>query len=105
MKPGDFLWVYHADVGLVEVEITLVEGDYAAVGVVVGTGQGVRSSQNRFQPTRLGALEVALEIARKAARKAEGFIYATDAERDAWPNTERHLAGLVLAELERGVAS
>jgi hypothetical protein len=105
MKPGDRMWLYHNDTGLVEVDIDLVDHTYAAAGTVVSTGKRMQAAYRRFQPTRLGALEVALEIARKAARKAEGFIYATDAERDAWPNTERHLAGLVLAELERGVAS
>jgi hypothetical protein len=99
------MWLYHNDTGLVEVDIDLVDHTYAAAGTVVSTGKRMQAAYQRFQPTRLGALEVALEIARKAARKAEGYIYATDAERDAWPNTERHLAGLVLAELERRVAS
>ncbi|MBT9557878.1 MAG: hypothetical protein IV100_17715 [Myxococcales bacterium] len=105
MKPGDRMWIWQGDTGLVEVDIVLVQQTYAAIGAVVGTGQRLPHSYKRFQPTRRQALEEALEGARRRSRKLEGDLLAPDVERAGNELTQRHLAELLLTELESGVAS
>lgn len=85
MKPGDRMWIVNDNLDLVQVDIVLVQQNYAAIGVVVGTGKRIPHAHRRFQPTRRRALEAALEDARRRAHKAT--------------------AELVLAELESEVAA
>jgi hypothetical protein len=101
MKPGDRMWIWHGDEGLVEVDITLVVQRYAAAGVVVNTGRVVAQSYSRFQPTRRQALEEALEAERRLSRR----LAPEDVERRGLDITQKHLAELLLTELESGVAS
>ena len=101
MKPGDRMWIWQLDTGLVEVDITLVTQRYAAVGVVVGTSQKIPHSYVRFQPTRRQALEEALEAERRHSRRLD----PKEVERRGLDITQKHLAELLLTELESGVAS
>ncbi len=105
MKPGDRMWIWQGDTGLVEVDITLVVQRYAAAGVVVGTGQKIPHSYARFQPTRRQALEAALEAERRRSLRLDSDLLPPEAERRRAAVTQKHLADLLLVELESGVAS
>ncbi len=105
MKPGDRMWIVNAPFDLVQVDIVFVQPNYAAIGVVVGTGERIPHSYKRFQPTRQKALEAALEDARRRARKADAELGSVVSERASAAAAAKVLAEMVLAELESEVAA
>jgi hypothetical protein len=105
MKPGDRMWIVLSDFALAQVDIVLLQQTYAAIGVVVGTGERIPHAHKRFQPTRRLALEAALEDARRRARKADAELGFVVSERAAATAASKVLAEMVLAELEGEVAA